>query len=42
MNYGPFEKDDVNRKHGKPLDEDELQTALAELDELEAALGGKS
>jgi transketolase len=28
----PFEEDDVNRKHGV-LDEDELETALAELDE---------
>lgn len=28
----PFEEDDVNRKHGKPLDEDELETALAELE----------
>lgn len=31
----PFEKDDVNRKHGVPLDEDELSVALAELDEQE-------
>lgn len=29
----PFEKDDVNRKHGKPLTEDEMTVALAELDE---------
>lgn len=29
----PFEKDEVNRKHGEPLDEEELETALAELDE---------
>lgn len=32
----PFEEDDVNRMHGKPLDESELQTALAELDEQHA------
>jgi transketolase len=32
----PFEADEVNRKHGKPLDADELETALAELDELKA------
>lgn len=30
----PFEKDDVNRKHGKPLDEEEKEIALAELDEM--------
>jgi len=30
----PFEKDDVNRKHGKPLTEEEMQVALAELDEI--------
>ena len=35
----PFEQDDVNRKHGKPLNHDELQVALAELDEMEAAPG---
>jgi transketolase len=35
----PFEKDDVNRKHGKPLSQNELEIALAELDEMEAALG---
>lgn len=28
----PFEKDDVNRKHGKPLDPEEVEVALAELD----------
>ena len=32
----PFEKDDVNRKHGVPLTEDELEIALAELDEQKA------
>jgi transketolase len=30
----PFEQDDVNRKHGEPLDKDELQIALDELDEM--------
>lgn len=30
----PFEKDDVNRMHGKPLDEDEAENALKELDEM--------
>ncbi|MEZ4711784.1 MAG: transketolase [Caldilineaceae bacterium] len=30
----PFEKNDVNRKHGEALDADELATALAELDEM--------
>lgn len=29
----PFEQDDVNRKHGKTLDEAEMAIALAELDE---------
>jgi transketolase len=28
----PFEKDDTNRKHGKPLDPEEVEVALAELD----------
>lgn len=28
----PFEKDDVNRKHGEPLTEEEKEIALAELD----------
>ena len=28
----PFEQDDVNRKHGEPLDEEEAAVALAELD----------
>lgn len=28
-----FENNEVNRKHGEPLDEAELATALAELDE---------
>jgi transketolase len=32
----PFEADEVNRMHGKPLDETELETALAELDEQHA------
>jgi transketolase len=31
----PFEQDDTNRKHGKPLDEKALQVALAELDAME-------
>ncbi|MGC9358459.1 MAG: thiamine pyrophosphate-dependent enzyme, partial [Anaerolineae bacterium] len=30
----PFQKDDVNRKHGVPLTEEEMEIALAELDEL--------
>lgn len=30
----PFEKDDVNRKHGKPLNEEEKEVALAELDDM--------
>lgn len=34
----PFEADDVNRKHGEPLDEAELATALAELDEQRATV----
>lgn len=34
----PFEADDVNRMHGKTLDEAELQTALAELDEQHATV----
>lgn len=29
----PFEKDEVNRKHGEPLTEEEARIALAELDE---------
>lgn len=28
----PFEKDDVNRRHGEPLDPEEVDVALAELD----------
>jgi transketolase len=32
----PFEGDAVNRKHGEPLDEAELATALAELDDQHA------
>jgi transketolase len=32
----PFAEDDVNRMHGEPLDESELDTALAELDEQHA------
>jgi transketolase len=38
----PFEKDNVNRKHGVPLDEDELEIALAELDEQEALVAATS
>ncbi|MCB8984916.1 MAG: transketolase [Ardenticatenaceae bacterium] len=34
----PFEKDSVNRKHGEALDEEELATALAELDEEKATV----
>ena len=34
----PFEKDDVNRKHGKPLDEEDLETALAELDDMQQTI----
>lgn len=30
----PFEKDEVNRKHGKPLEPEEVEVALAELDTL--------
>ncbi|MFW5942032.1 MAG: transketolase [Chloroflexota bacterium] len=30
----PFEQDDVNRRHGEPLDADELEIALRELDEM--------
>lgn len=30
----PFEKDDVNRKHGEPLNEEEKEVALAELDDM--------
>lgn len=30
----PFEKDNVNRKHGKPLEPEEVEVALAELDTL--------
>lgn len=30
----PFEKNDVNRKHGVPLTEEEVEVALAELDEM--------
>jgi transketolase len=37
----PFEKDDVNRKHGEPLSEEEAQTALAELDQRYGHTGGQ-
>lgn len=30
----PFEKDDVNRKHGEPLKPEEVEVALAELDHM--------
>lgn len=30
----PFEKDDINRKHGEPLNEEEKEIALAELDKM--------
>jgi len=36
----PFEKDDVNRKHGVPLTEEEAEIALAELDKLYGRSGG--
>ncbi len=36
----PFEKDDVNRKHGVPLTEEEAKIALAELDEQYGHIGG--
>jgi len=36
----PFEKDDVNRKHGVPLSPEEAEVALAELDEAYGAGGG--
>jgi hypothetical protein len=32
----PFQQDDINRKHGEPLNEDELEIALVELDEQRA------
>lgn len=34
----PFAEDDVNRRHGETLDEEELETALAELDEERAEM----
>ncbi len=34
MGLSPFEKNDVNRKHGVPLTEEEMEVALQELDEL--------
>lgn len=37
----PFEKDDVNRKHGEPLTEQEAETALAELDQHYGDIGGQ-
>ena len=36
----PFEKDDVNRKHGVPLTEEEATIALAELDKQYGRSGG--
>ena len=36
----PFEKDDVNRKHGVPLTEEEAEIALAELDKQYGRSGG--
>ena len=36
----PFEKDDVNRKHGVPLTEEEAKIALAELDQQYGRSGG--
>ena len=37
----PFEKDDVNRKHGETLSEEEAETALAELDQRYGHTGGQ-
>jgi len=37
----PFEKDDVNRKHGVTLTEEEAEVALAELDQRYGHAGGK-
>ena len=37
----PFEKNDVNRKHGVVLTEEEARTAYAELDEMYGKTGGK-
>lgn len=37
----PFEKNDVNRKHGVALTEEEAETAYAELDKLYGKTGGK-
>ena len=36
----PFEQDDVNRKHGEPLDEEEAAVALAELDAMYEGVRG--
>ena len=36
----PFEKDDVNRKHGVPLTEEEAEIALIELDKQYGRSGG--
>jgi transketolase len=36
----PFEKNDVNRKHGETLKEDEMQVALRELDQRYERSGG--
>ena len=36
----PFEKDDVNRKHGVPLTEEEAKIAFAELDKQYGRSGG--
>jgi transketolase len=37
----PFEKDNVNRKHGEPLTEKEAEVALAELDQRYGHAGGQ-
>lgn len=37
----PFEKNDVNRKHGEPLSEEEAEIALAELDQRYGHTGGR-
>jgi transketolase len=37
----PFEKDDVNRKHGEPLSLEEAEVALAELDQMYGHAGGE-
>lgn len=38
----PFEQDNVNRKHGEPLSEEEAKVALAELDQRYGHTGGQA